>query len=104
MALEDGYILSNLLGLCSPSDPSSIAAAFKAYDAIRRPRTQKVIRESNAQGVVMDLEDPVFGEDLDAVARSLDSRVRFVWGVDLESELERAKEAFEMEKITEGGK
>jgi salicylate hydroxylase len=95
MALEDAYILSNLLGGCKKTSKSSLTAAFIAYDAIRRPRTQKVIRVSRAQGLVLDLEGPETGEDLAAVAASLDEKVRFVWGVDLVGELEKANGIFE---------
>lgn len=44
MAIEDGFILGRLLGAIDSS--ARLPDVFRAYDAVRRPRTQKVVRES----------------------------------------------------------
>ena len=44
MALEDAYVLSNLLGAVEKS--SDIEREFRAFDAVRRPRTQKLVATS----------------------------------------------------------
>ena len=50
-AFEDGMILSALLGHIS--SPDEIDAAFKVYDAVRRPRGQRVIDSSRGTGEIM---------------------------------------------------
>ena len=55
-ALEDAFVLETVLGKCA--EPSQLTHAFKAYDAIRRPRSQKVMRTSREAG-----ESTGFGED-----------------------------------------
>jgi len=54
MALEDAYKLSNLLG--SAQKMPEVEEAFKAYDARKRHRTQKLVTESRDAGKVYDLE------------------------------------------------
>lgn len=44
MAIEDGFILGRLLGAVESS--ADLPYVFKAYDAVRRPRTQQVVKES----------------------------------------------------------
>ncbi len=48
MAIEDAYVLSNPLG--QVEDLSHIEAAFKAFDAVRRARTQKLVATSRECG------------------------------------------------------
>ncbi|CAH0044706.1 unnamed protein product [Clonostachys solani] len=50
-AFEDGMILSALLSHIS--SPGDIEAVFKVYDAIRRPRGQRVIDSSRGTGEIM---------------------------------------------------
>jgi salicylate hydroxylase len=82
MVLEDAYTLSNLLGLCTSK--SDISYAFKAYDAVRLPRTHGVIRESREQGKMLDMEGGGVGDDLKQLREKLDTRVRSIWNEDLE--------------------
>ncbi|KFY51691.1 hypothetical protein V497_08925, partial [Pseudogymnoascus sp. VKM F-4516 (FW-969)] len=69
MAFEDALVLSRLLPLCD--GPADIQRAFKAYDAVRVPRTQAVTRESRKQGLVLDMRGEGVGEDLEKLAASL---------------------------------
>ena len=72
MAPEDAYILSNLLG--SVQKASEIEKAFKAYDFVRRHRTQKLVTSSRKAGKVYDFEGDGVGDDLDAMRRNLRTR------------------------------
>lgn len=92
MALEDALVLSRLLPLCD--GPSDIQQAFKAYDAVRVPRTQAVIRESRQQGQVLDMRGEGVGADLDLLRKALDTKVRWIWGVDLEEHCREAVRGF----------
>lgn len=60
MAIEDAMILSRLLGAVNSA--ADLEAAFKAYDAVRRPRSQRLVESSRRVARVYDFEDEeVFG-------------------------------------------
>ncbi|OBT63386.1 hypothetical protein VE03_07258 [Pseudogymnoascus sp. 23342-1-I1] len=92
MALEDALVLSRLLPLCDGA--GDIQRAFRAYDAVRVPRTQAVVRESREQGRVLDMRGEGVGADLDRLREVLDERVRWIWGVDLEEHCREAVRGF----------
>ncbi|KAI1434199.1 mannitol 1-phosphate dehydrogenase 2 [Xylaria sp. CBS 124048] len=87
MGIEDCYILSSLLG--EAHSARDLDRVFEAYDAVRRPRTQKLVTTSREAGMLWDLE--LEGDDLDAVERNMRSRMRWIWEVDLPAELETAR-------------
>lgn len=55
MAIEDAMILSRLLA--AVNSRGDLEAAFKAYDAVRRPRTQRLVESSRRVARVYDFED-----------------------------------------------
>ena len=77
MAIEDAYVLSNLLGECTSS--SDILSALKAYDFVRVPRTMNVTSASREQGKVLDLRGKGIGDDLEQLAERLDTNARWAW-------------------------
>ena len=87
MAIEDAYILSSLLG--EVEHASEIENAFRAYDLVRRPRTQRLVEGSSQQGRLYDLE--LVGDDQVRIAKELATRVRWVWEHDFTRELDEAK-------------
>lgn len=88
-AVEDAYLLSALLGLLKA--PSEIESALYAYDAIRRPRSQKVVRTSREAAALYDFEGQGLEFDLKRVEERLSIRYEWIWHEDLEAQLERAK-------------
>ncbi len=88
MALEDAYMLSNLLG--SVQKVSEAEKAFKAFDAVRRHRTQKLVTESKDAGEVYDLEGDGVGDDLDALRQNLRTRCKWIWEKNLGEDLTEA--------------
>ena len=90
MAIEDALILSTLLGSLQQS--SDIEAAFRAFDAVQRPRTQKLATTSRAAGEIYELQDQSICDDLEALHRDLSSRLRWIWDHDLDLQLAEAKE------------
>ncbi|OHF00743.1 mannitol 1-phosphate dehydrogenase [Colletotrichum orchidophilum] len=86
MAIEDAYILGNLLG--SISDASQIEMAFSTYNKMRWERSQKLVTDSRETGQLYDLE---LSEDSEWVADKLSARMDWVWKYDLTDELERGK-------------
>lgn len=89
MALEDAYVLSDLLG--SVRTVEGIEAAFRVYDAVRRPRTQKVVTTSRAAGQLYDFEGVGIGDDEEKIRENLENRYRWIWDEDLEVHLNEAK-------------
>lgn len=91
MCIEDALILANLLKDVDAID--DLPHAFTAYDKSRRQRTQKNVVTSQEAGQLYDFE--LFGDDLDKIEQSFNTRMDWVWGVDLEKELQDAKKIFE---------
>lgn len=92
MAIEDSYILSNLLSNCSSQE--DIPAALAAYDSVRVPRAIRVASESFENGNRLDLQGSTAGCDLDKLAAELDKVARWIWDLDLEEHLRTAVEKF----------
>ena len=88
MALEDAYVMSNLLGAIQKS--SDIESAFRAFDAVRRPRTQKLVTTSRETEELYELEAEGVMDDVDKLRENLTTRFRWIWEEDLEEELAEA--------------
>lgn len=90
MAIEDAYILSSLLA--SARGCEDLEKCFYAYDALRRPRTQKVVRDSRDAGTCTELLKTNVMDEFSRLAADVDERYRFVWNEDIEKQLAEAKE------------
>lgn len=88
-ALEDAYILSNLLG--NVGNAEDLPKAFEAYDAVRRPRSQQVVRFSRAQGLACAFLGDGVGEDVTGLEKVTYDRYNCIWDEDLEEQLEKAR-------------
>lgn len=88
MGIEDVYILSELLSQCTSK--SDIAKAFHAYDAVRRPRSQKLVKTSREAGMLWELEGEGVGDDLEALKQNALTRMNWVWDHDITEDLTRA--------------
>ena len=97
MALEDAYVLSNLLGQVEQVD--EIEEAFRVYDATRRQRTQKLVTTSRQCGETYELENKDVGDDVQKLRRNLDERQRWIWDHDLESDMIKAREMIHKHSI-----
>ncbi|KAF9696900.1 hypothetical protein EKO04_004840 [Ascochyta lentis] len=89
MAMEDAYLLSSLVS--SVGSVAHVENAFRAYDAVRRPRTQACIRKSRKAAIAMDFLVPETVEDTTALKKALEASYRWLWHDDLEAQLSRAK-------------
>lgn len=96
MAIEDAYVLGGLIAQALSGDGEdvgkAIPAAFRVYDATRRPRTQRLVEDSRETGQLYDLEHPDFGTDKKKIRETLLTRMEWVWEHDIEEELRDAKE------------
>jgi len=81
-AMEDAMILGALLGKVKNS--GEINAAFKAYDAVRRPRCQRVIDSSRVTGMICCGREEGVGLDPRKLLEALKDRWGFIMGLDLD--------------------
>jgi salicylate hydroxylase len=91
-ALEDAAVLSRILGLVE--EPSQLPRAFKAYDAVRRPRAQKVVATSLECGKVYALMNEETGEDRENIVENLRTRWEWIWTHDLSEDIQKAETDF----------
>lgn len=94
MAMEDSFIVSSLLAKIT--GVSDISAAFKAYDEIRRPRSQKLVKTSREAGRLYHLELTEYSDD-ESLRENLENRFKWIWEEDLDKELAEATELLEKE-------
>lgn len=100
--LEDALILSKLLSLVTHS--SELAPAFAAYDVVRRPRAQGVVRDSREVGLMYFLSHGEFGDDLQKITDDANRRLPLIWYHDLEADVRTAETMFRslVAKVKEG--
>ncbi len=90
MGFEDAYVLGSLLGATETSD--KIPTAFRGFDAVRRPRTQRLVATSREAGALFELALDGVGADLSKVKTNVDTRHTWIWEEDLEGEVREAME------------
>ncbi|KAL6165043.1 hypothetical protein ACJQWK_08300 [Exserohilum turcicum] len=93
MGVEDVYILGELLSRCDAK--SDITKAFQAYDAVRRPRSQKLVKTSREAGMLWDLEGEGVDDHLEAHKQNSLSRMDWIWDYNILDDLARAMEIME---------
>jgi salicylate hydroxylase len=88
MCIEDAWILCQVLSQCRSKD--NIAKAFRAYDAVRRPRSQKMVETSREAGKMWDFEGENIGDDLEKLERNAVTRMGWIWDHEIARDLEKA--------------
>lgn len=78
----------------SVESAGEIDLAFRAFDAVRRPRAQRVIDSSRGTGRIMCGMDPEAGLDRDKLAAALGERWGFIFGLDMEAHKKDALNRF----------
>lgn len=90
MAMEDAFVLGELL---KSADRYSFPKILKAYDAVRRPRTQMVVSHSRWG---MGLYQEICREKPGALEQ-LHKNYHDIWDENLQSEVEKAREIMDRE-------
>ena len=98
-ALEDAYVLEQLMALMEK--PEEAEYAFRAYDKIRRPRTQRVVTTSREMGELVALRLPGIGEDLEKFKENMEWRMDWMWHRDVQGERNEAEIIFKKLKAGE---
>lgn len=97
-AIEDAFVLSRLLGQVKQTE--QMGAALRAYDAVRRPRSQKLVRYSaKAMGMYTKVKDDT--EETREARREIEEMYRWIWDEDLEAEAEEAQRIMRKELETD---
>jgi salicylate hydroxylase len=91
MAVEDAFILSELLSSPKIQSSMDISAVFAAYSNIRLPRTQRLVQHSRESGLLFQMRQPGVGDDIEKLEVALKDRQCWIWDMDLDEHLEDAK-------------
>ena len=97
MALEDSYVLAALLA--EIEDARELEETFKAFDTIRRGRTQRLVTTSRECGRLFDCEGTGIEEDREAWRRDLMERHKWIWDNDLEVDLREGVKMLKCQKV-----
>lgn len=89
MAVEDAFVLTKLLS--SIDSARDLEAVLTAYDAVRRPRSQRLVASSRRIARIYDLEDRVVGDDMEAMGECLEHAWDWIWKEDLHGQLATAE-------------
>jgi salicylate hydroxylase len=90
MCIEDAFILSQVLSNCRSRQ--NFKVALQAYDAVRRPRSQKLVKTSREAGMLWDFEGEGVGDDLDGLEKNAATRMNWIWDHDISVDLKEAEE------------
>lgn len=90
-AMEDAYVLAGLLGERPPRGSDDVKRVFSAYDAVRRPRAQRVVEWSNLCGMTYTLQDEGVGDDFEKMRKALNTRFRWLLDEDLQAHFNQAR-------------
>ncbi|KAL8697546.1 MAG: hypothetical protein Q9201_007076 [Fulgogasparrea decipioides] len=89
-AIEDALVLAELLADSRIRHSDDIPNALQAYDAVRRPRSQRVVSTSRAAGKLYGFQGPE-GSNLTDIRMNLLERYRWIWEYDMIDQVEQAK-------------
>lgn len=90
-AIEDAHVLVELLSDPRVKNPEDAVAAFKAYDDIRRPRSQRVVTSSKENAYLLCLCLEGVGDDEDRLKDTFQKRLRWLWDLNVNEQVEQAR-------------
>lgn len=75
-AIEDALVMSKLFG--QVQSLHDIESAFAAYDAIRRPRTERVVQTSRQAMKLFTFTDAAVGDDVEKWKQAWEGRMNWI--------------------------
>ncbi|KAL3442970.1 hypothetical protein BJX65DRAFT_320996 [Aspergillus insuetus] len=90
-AIEDALVLAELLGDPHVVTPEHVVAAFQAYDAVRRPRSQRAVTSSAENGYLLCLRLDGVGDNGEKIKAAMQERLHWLWDLDVEGHVEEAR-------------
>lgn len=91
-AIEDAHVLAELIADDRVSRVEDVVAAFKAYDHVRRPRSQRVVTSSKDNAYLLCLCYDGVGNDETKLRESFSSRLGWLWNLDVQHQVEEARD------------
>ncbi|KAI1134909.1 salicylate hydroxylase [Hypoxylon sp. FL0543] len=88
MAIEDAMVLKRLFA--NITSPKEVGAMFKAFDAVRRSRCERIIHSSRETGLIFCGQDEEIRLDVDKFRNSLASRWECIDAIDYQSHEDEA--------------
>jgi len=88
-AIEDVYVLASLFGARPSRTGEHVESVFRAYDAVRRPRSQEVVQLSELCRRTYSYQEGI-RSDHEKMRAELVERVKWVIDEDLEAHLAKA--------------
>lgn len=95
ICVEDSLVMATLIK--EAKSVNDLPRAFRAFDHVRRERTQRLVSTSQETGMIYDFE--LLGDDLDKIQKAMQSRLHWIWDFDLGEHLEEAKKAFHSDSL-----
>lgn len=89
-AFEDAAVLGYLCG--GISTRADVRAAFKAFDAVRRTRCERVVHSSTETGRIMCGLSSDVGMNVDEMKKALEPRWEFIHAFDMDAHKQEALE------------
>ena len=91
-AIEDAHLLAELLSDKSVATTSDAVIALQAYDAVRRPRAQRVVATSTEHADMLCGNHDIFATtDQDKIHQYWQDRFSWLWDVDPSVEAAKAR-------------
>jgi salicylate hydroxylase len=90
-AIEDAHVLAELLADPRVTTPKHVAAAFQAYDAVRRPRSQRVVSTSRENADLLCLCYEGVGDNEHKLKETWNDRYKWLWDIDVKEQAENAR-------------
>lgn len=91
MAVEDALVLCELLADPHVHPLNDISQIFSAYDAVRRPRTQRLVQHSRESAMLFQMRHAGVGDDLEKLKQNLQVRQKWIWEMNMNEHLEEAR-------------
>ncbi|KZO94311.1 FAD/NAD(P)-binding domain-containing protein [Calocera viscosa TUFC12733] len=92
--IEDAHVLAHLLSHPKVT-PDTVSSALKAYELVRKDRVQHIKELAYETGKLWELSTPV-GDDVGMFAKAAGHNMDWVWGVDIDKQVQTAVSWFEM--------
>jgi salicylate hydroxylase len=92
-AIEDALVLTSLFQ--HVRSVGDIYEAFAAFDQVRKPRSQRVVETSKVAGNLYSMTDSRVRESKEEFRRTFETRMKWLWDIDLYAHIDHALFAFE---------
>jgi salicylate hydroxylase len=87
-AFEDAMVMQELFR--HVHSPAEMAAAFNAYDQVRRPRCQRIVDSGRETGMILCGQNAEAGLDSEKLGQLLATKWDFIAGLDMEQHKKEA--------------